>query len=213
MKKTIFTLAILLTGIVSNAQIEQGATYFGGMLGFNSGTTTFADNSPEIKTSGFDIGVMGNYLLTDQLSVGLGLGFMSNSEKQSISGVGDFEDSDNAFGFGVNARYFMGCCAPRFYTYADLGFNMMSGTSKTLSPLGDFEDPYSEMNIGLSFGFMYFLCPSLAMNLGFGNLGLESSKTGEGTSEVKTSNFGLNLSSETLNIGVSYFPFREGQNF
>jgi hypothetical protein len=212
MKKNVFILLLLFSAASTFAQIEQGATYFGGMLGFNSGKTTFADNTPEIKTSGFDLGVSGNYLLTDQISVGLNLGFMSNSEKQSSS-TGDFEDSDNAFGFGANARYFMGCCAPRFYTYADLGFNMMSGTSKTMWPFGDFEDPYSEMNVGLSFGFMYFLCPSLAMNLGFGNFGLESSKTGEGTSEVKTSNFGLNLSSETLRVGVSYFPFREGQSY
>jgi hypothetical protein len=213
MKKHVFFFSVLFFTVTAFAQIEQGATYFGGMLGFNSGKTTFADNTPEIKTSGFDLGVSGNYLLTDQISVGLNLGFMSNGQSQNFPGVGDFEDTESAFGFGANARYFMGCCTPRFYTYADLGFNMMSGTSKSTSPFGETEDPFSAMNVGLSFGFMYFLCPSLALNLGFGNFGLESSKTGEGNGEVKTSNFGLNLSSETLRVGVSYFPFRDGQNF
>jgi hypothetical protein len=213
MKKNVFVLALMFASSLAFSQIEQGATYFNGMLGFNSGKTTFADNTPEIKTSGFDIGVMGNYLLTDQISVGLGLGFMSSGQTQTLPQVGEYSDEESAFGFSLNARYFMGCCAPRFYTYADLGLMMASGNSRTTSPFGETEDPFSEMNVGLSFGFMYFLCPSLAMNLGFGNFGLESSKTGEGTTEVKTSNFGLNLSSETLRVGVSYFPFRDGQNF
>jgi hypothetical protein len=161
MKKIILSMAMIAAGAASYAQTEAGSIMLGGSLGFNS-----AGGSTEIsgaalgngsidapKTSSITIAPSGAYFIADDLAIGAGISFATNSNTikkyydkttgavQNAVGytptLNDvaFDDKSTTSGFGINlfANKFNDLNDKwKWYYGANLGFGTGSGKVTTV---------------------------------------------------------------------------------
>lgn len=171
MKKLILSAAAVFALTFANAQegesfgFSEGNIIVEGNIGFGSTN----DKNTETKTSGFNFNPKAGYFISDDLAIGLELGFGSN--KAEVAGT---EVSKSSFvGIGAFARYYFLDLGARFKTYGEFGVNYETENFKTP---GDYKDNTLGVRAGL--GINYFVTDNIAINFGLTNiLSFESSKT------------------------------------
>ena len=208
MRKLITIVAVVTAfSLSSSAQIEQGRIMLGGSLGFSSSTSetdaggTTADG-PE--SSGFEIMPYGGYFITDNIAVGLGVGYSSSTTDDQTT-----ETEMSAFNVEPFARYYMNM-GDRFYMFAHLGIPFESGTSETTTGGVTADGPETtSFGVGITPGLSYFVSDNVVIEAAFGFLGYTSDVSeldaGGVTTETTSSSFGLDLDSSTLLFGFSWF--------
>src|SRR5690554_3420151 len=120
MKKLILSAAAVFALTFANAQEEtptygfsEGNFFVEGNIGFNSTN----DKNTDTKTNSFNFNPKAGYFISDDLAVGLDLGFGSN--KSEVSGTNVVENS--VVGIGAFARYYFLDLGARFKTYGEFG--------------------------------------------------------------------------------------------
>lgn len=194
MKKVILTVAAVFAFGFANAQDKTESTGSGFGKGdvfvtgmFNVGTTKEGD----AKTSTFNFSPKVGYFVSENIAIGLGLGF-ETSENAAKTKTDEF--SVGAFG-----RYYF-TPSSQFSVFGQLGFDV---TSSKVTPDGGDSAKSNGFNIALKPGISYFLSDSFAIEATWGELGFNSDKAdAEGAEAATEFNLGLNL--ESIGFGLLY---------
>ncbi len=203
MKKVI--LSAMAVFALSFANAQEGEPTFGfsegniiveGNIGFSSTN----DKNTETKTSGFNFNPKAGYFISDDLAIGLELGFGSN--KAEVAGTEVSKSS--SVGIGAFARYYFLDLGARFKTYGEFGLGYNTENQKTP---GDYK--INTLGVGAGLGINYFVTDNIAINFGLTNILSYSSSKGDwdGAEAENEFNFGFgqfNNFFETATFGMTF---------
>lgn len=121
--KTIRIMVLAVLALASTATFAQkGGIWFDGNIGFNSQTNENKGTDIKLGSSTFDFNVSGNYMIADDWSLGLMLGY----NLASADWMKEYANKTSVFSFGIQAYYFKPLVgnfvwAPRAYFAYGLG--------------------------------------------------------------------------------------------
>jgi outer membrane protein len=163
-----------------------------GAVGFS---TTSRGNE---KVNGFNFSPKAGYFVTNNIAVGVALGFGSNKHDMGF-GV---EEKITTFSVGAFGRYYFKP-GSQFSIFGQLGVN--SNSSKDENTVGNITtvSKINGFDVMLSPGISYFVSRSLAIEASFGALGYETEKPNTPGAD-STDSFGLNLNLSSINFGLVY---------
>lgn len=167
---------------------NKGDIYLSGALGFSS------TSQDEVKSSSFMIMPSVGFLVTDNISVGLQLGYMSGKAE---NGVADTRD-DSSFSVMAYGSYFF-TPQNRFSPFAGIG----AGYSSTTYNLD--ADDYSSNGIraGVFGGANFWLSDCFAIFTQLGVLSYSTDKADFDGAEARNT-FALNLDLKEVSFGAKY---------
>ncbi len=216
MKKSVLLSIISLVVVIQlSAQTEQGTLLLGGSLGFSSSTSETSSGGTTVdgpKYGDFSIMPIGGYFLADELAVGLGIGFTSNSVSTT---EGDFDLTDKATLFEIMpfARYYyVTGDMVMLYAQLALAFGFGSYQDEFVTIDEDFNEivatsemDISTMNVGVGPGATIMLGEKCGLDVHYGSLGFSSTTTtdADADTEYKSSSFGLSWA-ETFAFGIVF---------
>lgn len=215
--RTILVLLITLSLSLAaheTANAQTGTVFAGGGIGFSSQSdklegTAFEDFEESVIT--FSVTPSIGYYVTDDLAVGLGLGFESSSLEDEVD---DIEQSRSVFFIAPFARY-VSEVTESMKLFGQFGVTYGFGTGEEETPGGNtIESEVTLIEVGIHPGLTFFLSESWAIEPTFGFLGYRSESLldrqevpDEGFVDVEreTSEFGLDLDLSTLQLGLKYY--------
>jgi hypothetical protein len=230
MKKLIFSLALVATGVASYAQISQGSLMIGGSLGFSSNdggkiTNTPAGGGASVSTdrtakTEWNLSPTIGYFLTDNIAAGVRLNIGSSNEGQATSTDLKTTENVNSMNLGVElfGRMYKSV-GSNLYLYADLGlgYQSKSYTDRDADPndpaklVDGSKNTISGLMVGLTPGIAYFPADNWAIDfnlnriLGFSSMTMkEEFPQNGGNNESTDTDFGVGIGL-TPTIGVHYF--------
>ncbi|GAA4042762.1 outer membrane beta-barrel protein [Flavobacterium chungnamense] len=198
MKKIILTVAAVFAFGFANAQdkkessegFSKGDVFVTGA--FSLGSTNNKNNDE--KTSSFEIAPQVNYFVTENISVGLKVGFAS--DKADVNGV-DTQD-DSSVSFGLAGRYYF-TPASKFSLFGELGAEYVSTTDNLSTP----EFKVNGFGAGLGLGMNYFVSSNFSIEAGVAVLNFASAKADvTGAENVTAFSFGGDW--RAVSFGVNY---------
>ena len=198
MKKIILTVAAVFAFGFANAQdkkessegFSKGDVFVTGA--FSLGSTNNKNNDE--KTSSFEIAPQVNYFVTENISVGLKVGFAS--DKADVNGV-DTQD-DSSVSFGLAGRYYF-TPASKFSLFGELGAEYVSTTDNLSTP----EFKVNGFGAGLGLGMNYFVSSNFSIEAGVAVLNFASAKADvAGAENVSAFSFGGDW--RAVSFGVNY---------
>lgn len=189
MKKVLLFVAFAAISLSSSAQFAKGDSYISGGVGFSQSKTGSA------SSSNYAISPNYGYFVTNNIAVGVGLGFGGNTAK---NGLGIKTANASALSAGVFARYYT-TPSKAFSFFGNAGVNYTSNTDKI--PATSVKT--SGFGISVAPGISYFVSNRLAIESTVGSLGYSTSKA-DLTGAVSTNNFGLNLNLSSISFGLVY---------
>src|SRR5690554_1232733 len=187
MKKLILSAAAVFALTFANAQegeptfgFSEGDFLIEGNIGFGSTN----DKNTETKTSGFNFNPKAGYFISDDLAIGLELGFGSN--KAEVAGTEVSKSS--SVGIGAFARYYFLDLGARFKTYGEFGLDYNTKNFKTP---GDYK--VNTLGVGATLGINYFVTENFAINFALADILSYSSSKGDwsGAEAENEFNFGF----------------------
>ncbi len=196
MKKVLFIAAFAAVSLTSSAQFAKGDSYISGNVGFTSSskklnsTTTVLENKTDLSVS-----PNYGYFVTNNIAVGVGLGYGMNTTKNDATGAKIVDGS--TLSAGVFARYYT-TPAKAFSFFGNLGVNYTSGTEKLPTSVKT-----TGFDVAIAPGISYFVSNRLAIESTIGSLGY-STKKRDVTGAVASSDFGLNLNLSSIRFGAVY---------
>lgn len=163
MKKVLLTVVLALVATTTFAQ--KGAIWFDGNIAFTNRTVNNEITDTKLGSTDFDINVSGNYMLADQWSLGLGLGYNMQSADYAV----DLANKTNMFTVALQGYYFKPLCgklvwAPRaFFSYG-----MGTNTTEMAAPLSDIDQDFSAITLGVEpLSFKYVCGQHCALTFAF----------------------------------------------
>lgn len=198
MKKIILTVAAVFAFGFANAQdkkessegFSKGDVFVTGA--FSIGSTNNKNNDE--KTSSFEVAPQVNYFVTENISVGLKVGFAS--DKADVNGV-DTQD-DSSVSFGLAGRYYF-TPASKFSLFGELGAEYVSTTDNLSTP----EFKVNGFGAGLGLGMNYFVSSNFSIEAGVAVLNFASAKADvAGAENVSAFSFGGDW--RAVSFGVNY---------
>lgn len=198
MKKLVLTVAAVFAFGFANAQeknessegFSKGDVFVTGA--FTIGGTNNKNNDE--KTSSFEIAPQVNYFVTENISLGLRLGYAS--DKADVNGV-DTQD-DSTVSFGAVGRYYF-TPASKFSLFGQLGAEYFSTTDNLASP----EFKVNGFGAGLGLGLNYFVSSNFSIEAGVAALEFASAKADVDGAENVTA-FGFGGDWRSVSFGVNY---------
>lgn len=205
MKKLILLVAAVAgLGSLNAQSIGKGAIQLGGTVGFSSMTDKPVGGITKDSTS-LSIAPSASYFITDDISVGLGIGFISSTIKNTFGGSTS-EVNATGFGFSPKVSYYK-MVNDQFGLFGSLGVDyiMASGEAKNV-PSSKMSETF--FGAGITPGIIFFPAPKWAIHAQLTNGLGYSSRTKKDNNDKETgtvSNFGVNLGLSQIQFGVSYF--------
>lgn len=202
MKKLILLVAAVAgLGSLNAQSIGKGAIQLGGTVGFNSASQTPTGGS-EATTVTFNVTPRAAYFITDDISVGLGVQFSSDTKKASPNAN---EVLESTIKFAPSVNYYK-MLNDQFGLYGGLEVSYAMGSGETKNVTGS-KTSNSTLGVGVTPGIIFFPAPKWAIHAELSNgLGFTSKTFKQEDTEVgKSSGFGLNLGLSQIQFGVSYF--------
>ncbi len=195
MKKFLVLAAVVLGLGVTSANAQAGKVYIGTTgVSLGQGTVQAFDGTGKMLITGFQISdkytAFGlapelGYFVSDNLALGIGLGFTSISgDAAEASG-----DKGTAFGVAPYLRWFA-------HKSGAFSFYVQGGLDYANIKL-DGQDAVNSFRIGVLPGVAYGLSEHFSINANFGWLGYSKVKDVKGT-------FALDVDMNTLGFGLSY---------
>lgn len=213
MKKTLITLSlVLMSAIFVYGQTAQGTFYLGGSFNLGFGSTKYKTGSTSTdgpKTFNFGINPKVGYFVSDNFSIGLGIGFDMQSVKTK-NGNNEEKVTTSSFYVGPGARYYiMPAKNMGFFFEGSLG--VVFGSTKDEVTAGGTTTTdklkLSGFQVAVTPGLVIFVSDKVALEATFGGLvfSTQTQKTDNGDPEHKTtnSNFGLEINPATFTFGVA----------
>lgn len=210
---------------LANAQIAKGTKYIGGMLGFNSSTSTADQNNAggkmDQKTTTWNFTPEVGYFVAPNLSVGIGLGFGGSTMTDNSPSNGLYKSLENKGSstmITLYSRKFFNV-SESFHLFAGLDINYGSSNTdytRVLNANGNSSTDntkVSSMGANINGGMLFSLSERWSLvgkwapGLGFSNSTSTTKYAGVSDKrEVKTSNFGLNVNTlgTPFNVGLYY---------
>ena len=189
MKKLFLTTLCLILSTGAFAQIQQGNFQLGGSATLNNSET------PNFESDFFRILPRFGYFVNDKISLGVQLGYSSNS-LETAGG----ETSNNQFLFGAYARFHKDL-AERVYLFVEPSILFGTGDADVPTLNGVTEADFSSTTIGISPGIVYFLTDKIGLEFGFGVFQFIQEKS-EGN--------GVNQTDETVNLSLNPLQINTG---
>lgn len=200
MKKVILSVAAIFAFGFANAQetvsegFTKGDVFINGAIGFGSTKTG------DFKTSDFVVAPKAGYFVTENIAVGIALGY----ESSKVELVDDL--TNNTFSIGAFGRYYF-TPASKFSIFGELGLNYNNydnefGTDNDglLVPAAGKGDGFG---VSVAPGVSYFIAKNFALEASFGILGYNSTKPDFDGAE-KTNSFDFGLDTRDIRLGLVY---------
>lgn len=205
MKKLLLTAAAVFAFGFANAQESNGEGFGKGSM-FLSGTASFGTTdmkSMDAKETSFVVAPKFGYFVSDNIAIGLGLGFGNSKIEANNS---DEKVENKTTSFGAFGRYYVK--TSKFAPFAELNVNYATTSTEyakfmgQLIPFGDGTD-INTLSVNVAPGFNYFFSDNFAIETSVGILGYSSSKADVDGAEADSGfNIGLNFSN--INFGLIY---------
>lgn len=194
MKKVILSVAAIFAFGFANAQetvsegFTKGDVFISGALKF--GSTKEGDS----KTTGFEVAPSVGYFVTENIAVGVRLGFSSDKVEEPL----EDEIKTTAFTVGAFGRYYF-TPASKFSFFGEL--EAQYGNRKVEEGPGE----YKENNFGVNVapGVSYFLSSNIALEASFGILGFNTVDPDVDGAD-KTNSFDFGLDTRDIRLGLVY---------
>ncbi|WP_055446209.1 outer membrane beta-barrel protein [Lacinutrix mariniflava] len=207
MKKLLFTAAIAVLGFTSvNAQEDttvggfaNGDVFISGAVGF--GSTTQGDS----KDNQFEISPKVGFFVSDNIAVGVSLGFESfKNENSGINPVtfeeATIESKRTSLSAGVFGRYYA-TPASQFSFFGELAAKFVA--SKNEQDFVEEDQKFDGLDFEFAPGISYFVSDSITLEASIGVLGYNTFKADVDGAEARNQfNIGLDLSD--INFGIAY---------
>lgn len=203
MKTFSILLAVLFIFSLNNfAQSKEGKITLSGGLNFNSTTLKTDPASNENTSSNFSISPSFGYYVSPTLKLGLGIGFLSNTDEFKPSGGTTVTDKNSMFVINPYGR---------FYTKASDKLDLFLEVNVELG-FGDYDNnnsaskgKMSSLNFYLTPGFEYMLSQRISFDVSVGQLGYfsETREPDGATTKNLNNRFGLNFDLSSVSIGVN----------
>src|SRR5690554_452060 len=202
MKKLILSAMAVFALSFAHAQEEESTFGFGegnifveGNIGFGSTN----DKNTETKTSNFNFAPKAGYFISDDLAVGLDLGFGSN--KTEVAGTETVKTS--TVGFGAFARYYFLELGERFKTYGEFGIGYATTNDKIA------EAKVNALGAGATLGINYFVTENFAINFALADILTYTSAKGDWDGAKAVNEFGFGVGQfnnffATAQFGLTY---------
>lgn len=202
MKKLILSAVAVFALTFANAQegeptfgFSEGDFLIEGNIGFGSTN----DKNFDVKTSSFNFNPKAGYFISDDLAVGLDLGFGSN--KTEVNGTNTVEAS--SVGIGGFARYYFLDLGARFKTYGEFGLGYETANDK----IADVKT--NTFRAGATLGINYFVTENFAINFALADILSYSSEKADvsGAEAENKLNFGFgqfNNFFDTVQFGLTF---------
>ena len=199
MKKVLLTAVAVFAFGFAKAQdsgYTKGNVFITGAVGVSS------EKEADVTFSGFTFAPKAGYFVTNNIAIGLGLGFESSKEDNGVNRL----NKDNAFSVGAFGRYYF-TPGSQFSIFGQLGFDITSTKSTEEVVIGPIttitEFKSNGFNVALAPGVNYFLSKHFAVEATWGILSYNTDKPDvAGADATNTFNLGLDLRS--INLGLTY---------
>jgi len=201
MKKILLSAVAVMAFGFANAQdvpttgFSQGDVFISGAVGYTS------EKTGDFKTDQFKIIPRAAYFVTNNISVGVQLGYTTGTATTVVGGPVDpitVENDVKTFEAGAFGRYYF-TPARNFSFFGQLGVGYMS--TKT-EPEGGPDTKDTGINLGLAPGISYFVSEHIALEATFGLLGYNSvNPDGDGDN---TNTFNIGTDFNDINFGIVY---------
>jgi hypothetical protein len=207
MKKTLVILAAMVLASTFSFAQSKGNMFIGGTIGFNNvgGSQKVTAANTSVQTdyqSTTDFNIMGSfhYMITDNLAIGLGLGY--SMDKTPITLLSDNGNVTNSmFNIAPSLIYFQHIgdnfawdpelqIGIGFGSHKDKTQNTVAGETSTVTTTTD------RFGFGVAIkplSFQYSINKHLAINASFGSIYYKMYKLGDSDNYNKTNTFGLGL--------------------
>lgn len=205
MKKLLLTAAAVFAFGFANAQ-ESNEEGFGKGSMFLSGTVSFGTTdlkSMDAKETSFVVAPKFGYFVSENIAVGLGLGF-GNSKIEANNSNQKLENKTTSFGaFG---RYYLK--TSKFAPFAELNVNYATINTEYTEfmgqplPFGNGTD-INTLSVNVAPGFNYFISKNFALETSVGLVGYSSSKMDVSGAKAD-SGFNVGLDFSNINFGLVY---------
>lgn len=197
MKKILLSAIAVMAFGFANAQestgtvgFKQGDIFATGSIGYGS------EKTGDFKTNQFNFSPKAGFFVTDNIAIGVQLGYTSSTEEQP--GEGDV--NSNTFEVGAFGRYYF-TPARNFSFFGQLSLGY--ATQKTDQDGVPGESKSNGVNVGLAPGISYFVSEHIALEATFGLLGYNTVKPDvDGAESTDSFNIGANLTD--INFGIVY---------
>lgn len=216
MKKITLVVCLLCIAFV-NAQDDQNQT--ADKLTFQKGTQsvnanfsigisdskfTSATNESNTDNFGFSIGTAYSYAVSDNLFLGLGLGYSHNKQQIERSTTPDESEAVNSsYQIAPFVRYYKGIGTK--FAFFIQGETRFSRAESEIDTNGKFKS--NNLFIGVRPGFTLMLNKNIGLETTIGALGYtkgsSESEAGSGTSDTKA--FNLSLNTSNVFFGLNYY--------
>lgn len=193
------------TTISDKLNFPKGTQFINANLSLSSFKTDTEDDTQiqESKSFGFTINSSYAYAISDNLFLGVGLGYSHNKRETDVNGVLENDVTNNSYQVFPYVRYYKGIGKKlAFFIHGEVRYT-------------HFENEFNALNSGESDNFFFGVRPGLTLMLNknlalettIGSLGYSTGKIeNEGTSvETSFSGFNLSLNSADLFFGLSYY--------
>jgi len=201
MKKLLLSALAVCAFTFVNAQEEttstegsmsKGDILISGTAGF--GSTSNVAGVKDNSENSFNFSPRATYLVSDNIGVGLKVGFGSNKAENAVTETMDVQ----TLTLGAFGRYFF-TPASKFSVFGELGFDYNSWDNK----LAIVDGKSNGFDVAVGPGICYFVSKNFAIEASWGALGYETMKN-EADGAESQDDFGLNLDLADLNFGLAY---------
>lgn len=197
MKKILLSAVAIMAFGFANAQETTGFTkgdvFASGSIGYGS------EKTGENKNNVFNFSPKAGYFVTNNIAVGVKLGFTSGKQTQD-AGLATIETKTNTFEAGAFGRYYF-TPASQFSFFGELSAGFNSAKTEIDGVPG--ESKSNGFNVGVAPGISYFVSKNIALEATFGLLGYKTNKPDvDGAESTDTFNIGANFSD--IRFGIVY---------
>ncbi|TAE45344.1 MAG: hypothetical protein EAY69_10525 [Cytophagales bacterium] len=207
MKRIIISFIAFFTLSLGYAQTEKGTIHVGGNLSFGS-----TDINTSQSSSNFSIVPDVGYFISDNIAIGLGIGYSQRIDKSTFSSSTG-TTTQNTFIIAPTFRYYMPTSSEtfKFFLQAQVGINtgnIKSETSSfTTTTTFSTTNKTSGWNFSISPNFAYFPTKKWSIEFGIRGISYSSAPTFNyyNNSVTNTSGFSFDLSSFSPLLGVRAF--------
>lgn len=196
MKNCILFLFLSLFSLPGFSQISQGNVVLSGTVSYRSINEQGFDDNPVSRNISIVPSV--GYFVSDQLSLGLGIGYSSSKNK----GI-NVESTTNFFVIVPNGRYYVPIADGTFYFFGEAALSLAFGTTKREEPTVETESDLTVYDISLSPGFAFFPSENWSIDFSFRGIGLNVENPEGDDNNTSTFDFAFDAFSPSLSF--SYF--------
>ncbi|PTX18464.1 outer membrane protein with beta-barrel domain [Pontibacter mucosus] len=226
MKRLWLTVLLACIGSAALAQTSQGSIVASGSLNYQHNTSKSDAVTHRTGNRSFTLAPSIGYMLRDGLEAGMSIGYTSSIDESKVYSVlpdgslqlySTSETTDRSFAIGPYLKKY-------FYISEKIAFtgqayvNYVSAdheshSESTSGSSGSSNSEWTGFSAGVKPGITFFPTTKIGLSAGFGNLGYtrNTSKSKlEFFDDYKStsSNFGLDLSGNSLTFGFSYYISR-----